>query len=435
MLCSAVMVSSSFGEATPSADFDSDTWTILTVPGGYLHKWPSVQICPDQIVHIAAFNDGGGMSYWTYDGLDWSLEPVSESDVWRPSLALDSSGEPFIAAFDYSTESIMLYEREASGQWNSTSVYGVSYGQTANQITLKIDSQDNPHIVARISNASKIVYLHHDGYQWEVKDDFGDYDSIDLALDSNDNPRISYYYDSHLCCTFFDQGQWWNSIISPASGWSSIDVSSGDETSIIKVTQNDITICQNVGPGWAFTSIDSSVNLLQPDLLISPDGDMMVVYHDGFNDDLRYAVNTGNGWEWFVLDWEGYTGLYPSVATDGQGHYGIAYYDNNPNLKLAVYGSLTSIINDESVLENQLSMHILNNPAKTSLSICCSLPEAGEVTLSVFSIDGRLVHRRGYACTAGDNTLTVNGLPSGVFYVRLDMSGLTATERVSIIRD
>ena len=431
-----------FSEAVPLSDFSSDTWSVITVPGGADHTYPSAQFGSDQVLHIATFN-GTGISYWTFDGNDWTHENVSEEDVWKPCLALDSSDVPYIAAYENSTKNIVLYGKEVSGDWSIEQVYNVGGGNYADEITLQLDPQDHPHIVARIVNESKIVYLHYTGYHWEIKDDFGDYTDIDLALDSSGNPRISYCYDSYLCCTSFYQDQWWNAIIAPvAGGVSSVVVTPEDETAVVGITSVGLSLFQDVGPGWAVMLIDSTEYMQQPDLCIAPDGAMMLAYYDGINADLRYASDAGDGWSWAVIDWEGFTGLCPSVASWGDDLYCVAYCNSqsyssllNPYLKIAVFGNETSVVSEGSLLEDQSSFHVLSNPSIGSVSVSFLLPQASETTLSVFSIDGRVVRRRTQQFEAGSNFMTIDGLPSGMYIVSSELAGHSVSELVTVLEN
>ena len=52
-----------------------------------------------------------------------------------------------------------------------------------------------------------------------------------------------------------------------------------------------------------------------------------IAYFDRGNEDLKYAVKTGDGWKISILVSEGATGYYPSMAILPSGQKLIAYYD------------------------------------------------------------------------------------------------------------
>jgi hypothetical protein len=76
-------------------------------------------------------------------------------------------------------------DAESVGAWNS----------------LALDSNDNPHISYRDSLNGDLKYAHWDGSVWvlQTADALGNAgECTSLALDSNDNPHISYYANSNL---------------------------------------------------------------------------------------------------------------------------------------------------------------------------------------------------------------------------------------------
>ena len=109
------------------------------------------------------------------------------------SLAVDSSNYPHIS-YNYShagNDEMLKYAFfDDHAEWNIEIVDGTNQVQSYNSLAL--DSNDNPHISY---HTNCLKYAHHDGEKWYImtvdSGTVGMYNS--LALDSNDNPHISYH--------------------------------------------------------------------------------------------------------------------------------------------------------------------------------------------------------------------------------------------------
>jgi hypothetical protein len=76
------------------------------------------------------------------------------------------------------------------------------------------------------------------------------------------------------------------------------------------------------------------------------------------------------------------------------------------------------------------------NPYKGTTLIGYDLPEAGNVTLTVFDVTGRLVYVKEQNSVKGYNTIAVSSKEIGsigVLYYRLDANEYTATKKMVII--
>ncbi len=142
------------------------------------------------------FTEFGRVKYATSsDGTNWTIETVvSCGKTGYTSLAIDSNGDPHIAYDDgYS----IGYARRRDGYWMSETVnLPCEYGAT--DISMALDSSDNPHIAYREyrgSTAGDLMYMRKSGGSWLFqKVDAGGVEGrgISLALDSREQPRISY---------------------------------------------------------------------------------------------------------------------------------------------------------------------------------------------------------------------------------------------------
>jgi hypothetical protein len=77
------------------------------------------------------------------------------------------------------------------------------------------------------------------------------------------------------------------------------------------------------------------------------------------------------------------------------------------------------------------------NPFNSATTISYSLPEAGDVTLSMFDANGRLVETLAAGFSeAGSHTLTLSadGLPSGLYLVKLGNKQGMLTQQLVLLK-
>ena len=76
------------------------------------------------------------------------------------------------------------------------------------------------------------------------------------------------------------------------------------------------------------------------------------------------------------------------------------------------------------------------NPASNMTAIPFTLPQDGEVTISVLSANGQLLQRRRIQAQAGENTVSISteGWADGLYYYRMEYNGQRLTRKMNIIR-
>jgi len=125
------------------------------------------------------------------NGSTWDIEKVSNIGA-RPSLALDSNGNPHIS-FWYSG---INYASRTENGWDIQSVDSGQY-----PTSLALDSQGFPHICYRSNTpGGHVKYAAWNGSTWdtELVDTSGFSNYYSIAVDSFDNVHISYYIDDEL---------------------------------------------------------------------------------------------------------------------------------------------------------------------------------------------------------------------------------------------
>ena len=76
------------------------------------------------------------------------------------------------------------------------------------------------------------------------------------------------------------------------------------------------------------------------------------------------------------------------------------------------------------------------NPASDMTAIPFTLPQGGEVTISVLSANGQLINRRRIQAQAGENTVSISteGWADGLYYYRMEYNGRQQVRKMNIVR-
>ncbi len=141
------------------------------------------------------YSDMDGLLYYSYyDGI-WHSELVGTGGA--DSLAIDSNGHPHISYSDYGGyQNTNLAYAHHDDSWHIEIVDSVGYNVHAPfSSSLALDSENNPHISYYDKTNGDLKYAYYNE-EWHIQivdsdGDVGQYNS--LILDSEDNPHISYY--------------------------------------------------------------------------------------------------------------------------------------------------------------------------------------------------------------------------------------------------
>jgi len=173
--------------------------------------------------------------------------------------------------------------------------------------------------------------------------------------------------------------------------------------------------------------------LSQPPLYLdehSPPSDTDDLTEDGWLVKLDSLGNT----EWHIRNELGIGNIFNCARQLQGGGYIVAGYvgsTSGPNGYLLRYAPETGI--EEGEISPSFAFDISPNPFSSSLGISNSLPEAGQVELSVYDLTGRLVENLvSGSLSAGESTSVWNpdpSFPNGCYLIVLDVSGERAVRR------
>jgi len=297
------------------ASWTGSQWSIMVVDSyGDTGKYSSLAIDSNNIPHISYFFDETGeegleLKYAVWNGTQWVIETVDTNNAvgQYTSLALDSNNYPHISYYEShvpdkpSTGRLKYAYKDAAG-WHKD-IFVDSNPQSGKYTSIALDSSEQPHISYFDDSRDSVKYTRWLGSTWDPKivEDVdrdlhtGTYTS--LALDSNDNPVIAYYH--------FYEGELryarWNENGNDIDGWFVTTVLDGDG-------DND-----NVG---RYSSLALDANDFPN-----------ITYFDETNGQLLFTFWNGSAWEFSVVDNSEQVGEYTSLALASNGDPHISYYD------------------------------------------------------------------------------------------------------------
>ena len=370
--------------------------------------------------HRAIFIDGD-VYYATLSDSGWT-EPLNLTPLgltqYAPDICIDSRGFIHVVWADYLTGNGDIYHQYYDGvEWsdyvNITNEY-FDFGEPC----MEVDSEDNLHLTCRQystpSISSEIVYFRYDGVSWSQKVNISNIDSLtssdpDIALDTNDNPHVVWRqtlggYYTEIYYSYFDGNEW--------------------------TEPEDIT---NLGlrcdyPRLAINSQDVKCMLFS---VSSQQGDQYVNYTFGLN------------YHWTYPDtvFDDYICCHSTIAIDDNdvlhaciilpfntyGDIGYTYFRQ--------FNEVSDIINENPSTYSSINNY--PNPFNSETKLTFALPEAGEVSLIIYDIQGREVARLvdGFRLS-GVHEAIFNGsqLSSGIYFARLQADGFSHTRKLLLIK-
>ena len=195
------------------ARWTGSVWDIDRVNStGSVGKYSSLALDNDNDPYIAYYNDSiDGLRFASRSSGSWDKETVeqySEESGLYPgaytSLAVSSSGKPYISYYEYDInldEGYLKYATLTSGSWVKEYVDKDADDDVGWYTSIALNSDANPGISYYDGERQNLKYARRSGGSWSREtvassDNTGLYTS--LVYDGN-NPRISYY-DAHQWC-------------------------------------------------------------------------------------------------------------------------------------------------------------------------------------------------------------------------------------------
>ena len=290
--------------------------------------------------------------------ITWSTETVdSTGNVGRhTSIAIDSSNNPHISYYDETNDDLKYAYYD--GSWHTETVD--STGDVGEYTSIALDSSNNPHISYHDIMNADLEYAYHDGSSWyiETVDYFHDVGFINsIALDSSNNPHISYFdytnydlkyaYDGNGDRDFSDEGEIQTvDSTGDVGDYTSLalDSSNNPHISYYDATNDDLKYAYYDG-SWHTETVDSTGNVGQyTSIALDSSNNPHISYFDYTNYDLKYVYDSDGDGDLTdetsqTVDSTGNVGWFTSLALDSSNNPHISYYDAWSDALKYVYDS------------------------------------------------------------------------------------------------
>lgn len=98
------------------------------------------------------------------------------------------------------------------------------------------------------------------------------------------------------------------------------------------------------------------------------------------------------------------------------------------------YDILVGTEESETGKVSSWSLYAVENPSRGFLSIMVSVPEAGQVELSVYDVSGRVIAEISQEFSAGTHSVNIASLTEGVYFCTMRAGSFVATERAIVLK-
>lgn len=251
--------------------------------------------------HISYWDPAGRLRYATKTGGTWQIEyadPATGVGKYT-SIGLDLAGLPYISYYDSGNKDLRLTHKLASGSWDVLVVD--DFNDVGKYSSLAIDSAGLPHISYYNETSGKLKYAYFEAGDWiiQVIGQIGDVGLFtSLALDGFGNPHIAYFREDNdrLMYANHNGSSWLMQEIDASGSRSdfniSVAVDSSNNPFISYVYATNLKVAHWTGSEWHWQTIDyvgdvgrfSSIKILNT-------GYPVVAYYDASNGDLKYATS------------------------------------------------------------------------------------------------------------------------------------------------
>jgi len=296
--------------------------------------------------HISYYDTDGLLKYAYHDGVRWYSNWIDghfeRSRGQYTSIALDRFDRPHISYYDDNLGDLIYAKCTTEECWDETNWVKSSVDSDNNvgmYSSIALDSNDNPHISYYDADGGDLKYAYFDG-TWDIltMDSEGETgQNTSIALDSNDNAHISYTsFGTGIKYIYWHHSPPYGSLETvQVGGWaSSIAIDSNNTPHISCLTSTGMHYAYLDGSVWQIERVGSTTGSSTSIALDSNDNPHIAYY----DTNRRYAYYDGS---WQIDDVDTTVdGWFLSIALDSNDNPHISYYNNDDgNLMYAVLDS------------------------------------------------------------------------------------------------
>ena len=328
----------------------SGTWntTIRDINSEYT----SIAVDASGYPHIAYYQKAGSeedypeLKYTYKDQNGWhtiTLETSKSGSGYYVSLVLDSLGYPHLA-YSQSTPDKLKYAFESATGWH---IFDLVNNTDVSNINLVLYN-DQARISYFENTEERLMYMYFNGTNWTKEyvtpgSTYGHYNS--LALNSNGNPRISYYeFDNSneigtlMYAKRTPTGTWQIATVDNSADvgmWNSIAVDSlGNPRISYNVIDGALKYAYWNETRWIIETVDPLKSIASK-LILDPSGNPRIVYQDFISGNFKYAYREGS--KWIINNIDTIDGVRKSISItmNPSGIPNVSYISSNSRLKYA----------------------------------------------------------------------------------------------------
>lgn len=279
----------------------------------------------------------------------WQIEVVNTDGGGEfSSLAIDRFGSFHLVYSTRAGSSLRYVYRPRLGKRWDTTVVDTAGGSFN---SLAVDSHGWAHIAYNSPNSTGLHYAYWDGSDWRkfIIDRERTSHQTSIQLDSQGNPRISYYRDAyadrrnaeHLKYAYSDGHTWYTQTVDHRAGtgrWNSIALDRTDRPYIsYSLAEGSLGFALLDRSNWeqSLAGDRSSKNKkhldLASSLVVDREGTPHLAYIDASTRTVNYAWREGPAWHEETLDFlvsTGADGDRVSLRLDGKGQPHVVYNDS-----------------------------------------------------------------------------------------------------------
>lgn len=275
------------------------------------------------------------------------------------SLALTGAGDPCIA---YKAGDILKFAR-----WTGSSFVKVAADSSGDKpgqyASLALDSSNNPRISYYYSKLSKqgLGFAYSNGGLFtksKIKSgNVGQYTSLALDPTESYHARIAYYDVANANLLYVESnGTSWGTPETVANAgdvgrYASLALTTSGSPrypciAYYDATNADLRYAWKDAGGWNYDAVVDSVGDVgqHASLALDSAGQPRIAYYDATNGDLKYAWKDAGIWNTETVDSAGDVGRFASLALDASGKPRIAYYDATAGKLDLKYASWTGSV-------------------------------------------------------------------------------------------
>ncbi len=287
-------------------------------------------------------------------------------------------------------------------------------------MSLALDSGDNPHISFCEYTDGCLLYATKTDSTWDIyniDDDLYPYHAgpyNDIAVDEEDNPHISYnlYNEAvnHLKYKYYNGSSWYSKIVDSGGVglYTSIDVDGGNNPHISYYDESNgnLKYAYSNGSTWEITTVDYIGDVGKfTSIALDDENKPHIAYYDVSNCDLKYACWNGSTWEITAVYYIGNYGSDISLALDDDNNPHISYFDrSNSDLKYSYWNGF-----------NWETSTVDNTSGTPSHSNSLALDDGNKPRISYESVDGYEYYFLKYARWTG-SSWDITEVDTGEYY-------------------